>query len=41
MATTQCSACMRKFEAQMLRRLNNQIYCVDCFNVAKAKEQSK
>ena len=29
-----------KFEAQLLQ-LNNKLYCVDCFNVVKAKEQSQ
>ena len=36
MATTVCAACNRKF----LMQLNNQMYCVDCFNAVKAKEKS-
>ena len=39
MATTQCAACNRKFEAQLMQ-LNNQMYCVDCINAVKAKEKS-
>ncbi len=39
MATT-CVACKRKFEVQLMQ-LNNQQYCVDCFNVVKAKEKSQ
>lgn len=40
MAATECAACKRKFEIQLLQ-LNDKLYCVDCFSVAKAKEQSK
>lgn len=40
MATTECAACKRKFEVQLMQ-MNNQFYCVDCFNVAKSKEKSQ
>ena len=40
MAAIECAACKRKFEAQLLQ-LNNKLYCVDCFNVVKTKEQSQ
>ena len=39
MATTECAGCKRKFEAQLMQ-LNNQYFCVDCFNVVKDKEKS-
>lgn len=40
MAAIECAACKRKFEVQLLQ-LNNKHYCVDCFDVAKSKEQSQ
>lgn len=40
MANSECAACRRKFETQMLQ-MNNKLYCVDCFNVVKAKGQSR
>lgn len=41
MATIGCAACSRKFEAQLLKSINNQKFCIDCFNVANAKSKSK
>lgn len=41
MATVGCVACNRKFEAQLLKSINNQMFCIDCFNVANAKSESK
>ena len=40
MAPAVCVACQRKFEIQ-LQRLNDKLYCVDCFNVAKSRERAK